>query len=408
MGEKRDIVIVGGGPAGMVAGLLFARAGLQVTVLEKHGDFLRDFRGDTVHPSTLRIFADLGLLDALLARPHDKVRGVGVLVGRRHYEVADLSAFDPRWNFIAMMPQWHFLDFVAEQARRYAGFELLMEAEALGLVERQGGVKGVRFRQQGVESEIEARLVIACDGRRSVLRDASALPLRDLGAPMDVFWFRLPKERAADNETTGVFESGRIIALIDRGDYWQCAWVFPKGEAERVRGEGLEAFRAGIAHVAPMLAASVSALGNWDDVKLLTVALDRLEHWHRPGLLVIGDAAHAMSPIGGVGINVAVQDAVAAANILAGPMADGHDPDPLLHLVQKRRLRAVKLIQGFQAAAQRRIITPLLERKTGEVRAPLPLRLLNRLPWLRRFPAAFIGFGFRAERVRSPDAFRRR
>ncbi|HEY0148575.1 MAG TPA: FAD-dependent oxidoreductase [Allosphingosinicella sp.] len=408
MGEKKDIVVVGGGPAGMVAGLLFARAGLRVTVLEKHADFLRDFRGDTVHPSTLRIFDDLGLRERLLARPHDKVPGIGVLVGGEHYQVADLSSFDPRWNFIAMMPQWHFLDFVSEEARRYEGFELLMEAEGLGLVEQKGRVSGVRFRRGGEEQELEARLVIACDGRRSVLRDASALPLRDLGAPMDVFWFRLPKDRGGRNETTGIFTSGRIIALIDRGDYWQCAWVFPKGEAERVRGEGLEAFRAGIAAVAPMLAGALDAIESWDHVKLLTVSLDRLERWHRPGLLVIGDAAHAMSPIGGVGINVAVQDAVAAANILAGPMASGADPDPLLARVQKRRLPAVRLVQAFQAAAQRSIVAPVLRRKTGEVSAPLPLRLLNRFPKLRRYPAGFIGFGFRAERVRSPEKIRLR
>ena len=406
MGEKRDIVIVGGGPAGMVAGLLFARAGLRVTVLEKHKDFLRDFRGDTVHPSTLRIFDDLGVLDRLLARPHDKVRGIGVWIGGRHYEIADLSSFDPRWNFLAMMPQWHFLDFVAEEARRYSGFELLMEAEALGLSQQEGRVGGVHYRSGGAEREVEARLTIACDGRRSVLRDASALPLEDLGAPMDVFWFRMPKERSAENETAGVLASGRIIALIDRGDYWQCAWVFPKGQAEQVRAKGLDAFRAGIASVAPMLAGSVATIQSWDDVKLLTVALDRLERWHRPGLLVIGDAAHAMSPIGGVGINIAVQDAVAAANILAGPMAAGADPDPLLAAVQKRRLPAVRLMQNFQAAAQRRIVVPLLERETGEVRAPLPLRLLNRFPGLRRFPAAFLGFGYRAERVRSPEDVR--
>ena len=408
MGEKRDIAVVGGGPAGMVAGLLFARAGLSVTVIEKHADFLRDFRGDTVHPSTLRVFADLGLTERLLARPHDKVRSLGVYLNGRHYQVGDFSRFDPRWNFVAMMPQWHFLDFVAEEARRYPGFELAMEAEATGLTERGGRVEGVRYRHQGREEALEARLVLACDGRRSVLRDASALKLRDLGAPMDVFWFRLPKERTPDNRTTGVFESGRIIALIDRGDYWQCAWVFPKGEAEQVRAQGLEAFRASVARSAPMAAGGVDAIESWDDVKLLTVALDRLERWHRPGLLVIGDAAHAMSPIGGVGINVAIQDAVAAANILAGPMADGADPDPLLPLVEKRRLPAVKLVQAFQAATQRRIVAPLLQRKTGGVRAPLPLRLLNRFAPLRRLPAAFIGFGYRAERVRSPERVRPR
>lgn len=404
MGHDCDILIVGGGPAGMMAGLLFARAGLQVTVLEKHADFLRDFRGDTVHPSTLRIISDLGLTERLLARPHDQVSTIGALVGGRHYEVGDFSRFDPRWNFVAMMPQWHFLDFLAEEARAYPGFRLLMETEALGLIEEDGRVSGVRCRRGGVDAAMTARLVVASDGRRSVLRGAAGLEVRDLGAPMDVFWFRVPKERAAENETTGIFEPGRIVALIDRGDYWQCAWVFPKGEAERVRAEGIERFRQSVAEAAPMLAGRVDAIAGWTDVRLLTVTLDRLERWHRPGLLVIGDAAHAMSPIGGVGINVAIQDAVAAANILAGPIARGEDPDRLLASVEKRRRPAVRLVQAAQAAAQRAIIQPLLQRRTAAARAPLPLRLLDLFPLLRRLAAAFIGFGYRAERVRSYDA----
>ena len=400
-----DLCIVGGGPAGMVAGLLFARAGLRVVVLEKHGDFLRDFRGDTVHPSTLRVFDDLGLLDRLLARPHDKVPRIGATIGGQAVQIADLSRCDPRWNFIAMMPQWEFLDFVSEEARAYSGFSLVMQAEATGLVMNGARVAGVHYRDRaGDEQSLAARLVLACDGRRSLLRAAAALAVRDLGAPIDVFWFRIPKQRTADNRSGGVFENGRILAMIDRGDYWQVAWVFAKGEADRVRGEGIDALRRAVAAASPLLAARVETLRSWDDVKLLTVALDRLERWHRPGLLVIGDAAHAMSPIGGVGINVAIQDAVAAANILAGPMAQGADPDPLLARVQKRRLRAVKLTQGFQAAAQRRIIAPLLQRKTGAVKPPLPLRLLDRFPVLRRLSAAFIGFGYRAERVRSPKA----
>jgi 2-polyprenyl-6-methoxyphenol hydroxylase-like FAD-dependent oxidoreductase len=399
-----DIVIVGGGPAGMVAGLLFARAGLSVTVLEKHGDFLRDFRGDTVHPSTLRIFHDLGLLDRLLERPHDKVRSIGAWVGDRKLEVADFSGFDPRWNFIAMMPQWDFLDFVADEARRYPNFALAMEAEAFGLVREEGRVAGVRYREGGEERELRARLTIASDGRRSVLREEAALPLRTFGAPMDVFWFRLPKPRATENESTGVVVPGRIMALIDRGDYWQCAFVFAKGTADEVRARGIERFRADVAAAARDIPLQVEAIANWEDVKLLTVALDRLERWHAPGLLVIGDAAHAMSPIGGVGINVAVQDAVAAANILAGPMAAGAGVDSLLPKVQARRMPAVRLIQGFQDAAQRRVVSRLLERQEGPIEPALPLRLLNRFRLLRRLPAGFIGFGYKAERVRSPAA----
>jgi len=405
MGQaKKHLCIVGGGPAGMVAGLLFARAGVHTTVLEKHADFLRDFRGDTVHPSTLRIFAELGLLDAFLARPHDKVHELGAWIGDRHVEIAHFSGFDRRWNFIAMMPQWDFLDFVADEARLYPHFELLMEAEGLGLVEEAGKVAGIRYRHGGEEKEIRADLVIACDGRRSVLREAAALPLLSFGAPMDVFWFRIPKQRNAANESTGVITAGTIMALIDRGEYWQCAYVFAKGREEEIRALGIERFRQTVAQTAPMIPLDVAAIQSWEDVKLLTVALDRLERWHQPGLLVIGDAAHAMSPIGGVGINVAVQDAVAAANLLAAPMAEGRDVDPLLAKVQARRMPAVRSIQGFQDAAQRRVISRLLTRRSGPLKVPLVLRLIDRFPLLRRLPAAFIGFGIRAEHVRSPKA----
>jgi 2-polyprenyl-6-methoxyphenol hydroxylase-like FAD-dependent oxidoreductase len=401
-GGQQDLVIVGGGPAGMVAGLLFARAGVPVTVLEKHGDFLRDFRGDTVHPSTLRIFSELGLLDRLLERPHDKVHDIHGLIGGRRLAIADFSHFDPRWNFIAMMPQWDFLDFVADEARRYPHFSLLQDAEATELVEKEGKVAGVRYRAGGEERIVPARLTIAADGRSSRMRASARLPVRDLGAPMDVLWFRVPRERAPLNETTGIFASGRIMALIDRGDYWQCAYVFPKGMEVEVRARGIAAFRDEVAGLAPTLRERIGAVQSWDDVKLLSVSLDRLEQWHRPGLLVIGDAAHAMTPIGGVGINVAVQDAVAAANALAGPMAAGDDVDPLLGRVEKRRLPAVRMIQGFQKVAQDRIISRLLMRQGGDFETPRALRWLDRYPMLRRIPAALIGFGYRAEHVKSP------
>ena len=404
MAESADLCIVGGGPAGMVAGLLFARAGIRTIVLEKHQDFLRDFRGDTVHPSTLRIFHEIGLLESLLLRPHDEVPDITAYVGTTRIEVADFSHFDPRWNFIALMPQWEFLDFVAEQARRLPTFRLMMETEATRLLRDESAVCGVACHHRGEPLEIRSKLVIAADGRRSVLRAESQLPLRELGAPMDIFWFRLPKERTPDNRTTGVFTGGRIMALIDRGDYWQCAYVFAKGEAEAVRGRGLEAFRSEVARTASMISPQVSAISSWDDVKLLTVALDRLEQWHLPGLLVIGDAAHAMSPIGGVGINVAIQDAVAAANLLAGPMAEGRGVDDLLPRVRKRRLLAVRAIQAFQNLAQQRIITPLLA-ASGPVKPMWPLRLVGRFPLLRRLPAAFLGFGLRAEHVKSPAKF---
>ena len=403
--QEIDLLIAGGGPAGMMAGLLFARAGVRTLVLEKHEDFLRDFRGDTVHPSTLRLFSELGLLDRLLERPHDKFRRFRALIGGQRVEIGDFfSAFDPRWNFLALMPQWEFLDFIADEARLYPDFELKMRAEVRGLVWHHGRVAGVAVHEDGAEQEIRARLVIATDGRDSRLREAAQLRVREFGAPMDVFWFRLPKQRMEENETTGVVTGGRILALLDRGDYWQCAYIFPKGQAEAVRSRGLNALREEVARIAPPVADAVHALASWDDLKLLTVKLDRLETWHRPGLLVIGDAAHAMSPIGGVGINVAIQDAVAAANILAGPMAAGKDPDPLLPKVQARRLLPVRLTQAFQNAAQKRIIRRVLASEAGPVRPPLPVRLLRRFALLRRIPAAFLGFGVRAEHIRSPDA----
>jgi 2-polyprenyl-6-methoxyphenol hydroxylase-like FAD-dependent oxidoreductase len=385
----------------MVAGLLFARAGVRTIVVEKHRDFLRDFRGDTVHPSTLRIFHELGLLDRLLARPHDEVRSIDAWVGDTRIEVADFSGFDPRWAFTALMPQWDFLNFVAEEARKYPNFILLTETEGTGLLRERGRVAGIACRGPSGPAEIKAKLVIAADGRTSILREEAHLPLRELGAPMDVFWFRIPKRKDAKNRTTGIFTGGRILVLIDRGEYWQCAYVFPKGQADRVRERGLDAFREEVARVGVRFSLEVSAVTAWEYVKLLTVALDRLEQWHLPGLLVIGDAAHAMSPIGGVGINVAIQDAVAAANILAGPMAADADFDPLLPRVRKRRLPAVWATQAFQNAAQKRVITPLLA-ASGPVKPIWPLRMLKRFPWLRRIPAAFLGFGLRAEHVRSP------
>ena len=398
-GEAFDVVIAGGGPAGMVAGLLFARAGLRTIVLEKHADFLRDFRGDTVHPSTLRIFHELGLLDRLLARPHDKVRSIGGLIGGREVEIADFSWLDPRWNFVALMPQWEFLDFVAEAGRDYPAFHLEMEAEATGLAWDGERVAGVKVG----EREVRGRLAIAADGRGSPLRAAAGLEVRDLGAPIDVFWFRVPKARTAENDTTGVFASGRIMALIDRGDYWQCAYVFPKGSAEEVRARGIAAFREEVSGLAPQLG-DLASVASWDEVKLLGVSLDRLECWSRPGLLAIGDAAHAMSPIGGVGINLAVQDAVAAANLVAAPMSRGENPDPLLDQVERRRLTAVRLVQGFQKAAHDRIITPLLLRQGGAFEPPVALKLLDRFRLLRALPALLIGLGWRAEHVRSPEA----
>ncbi|RIA45799.1 2-polyprenyl-6-methoxyphenol hydroxylase-like FAD-dependent oxidoreductase [Hephaestia caeni] len=396
-----QVCIVGGGPAGMIAGLLLARAGIETIVLEKHADFLRDFRGDTIHPSTLQLFHELGLLEQLLERDHVKLPVIHARVAGETIPVADFRHLPVAAPYIALMPQWHFLDFVAEAAARYPRFTLRREAEAVATIETAGRTTGVRLASG---DEVQARLVIAADGRHSVLRAQSGLPQRTIGAPMDVFWFRLPKTAAPDNETMGVFEAGRLFVLIDRRDYWQCAFVFPKGRAEEIRAEGIHAFRRRVAAVGAETAAGADAIADWDDVKLLTVSVDRLETWHKSGLLFIGDAAHAMSPIGGVGINLAIQDAVAAANILAGPMARGEDIAPLLAGVQARRMLPTRLTQGMQQVIQNRVIAPLLDDDTAFDRPPWFLRLFATLPLLRRLPARAIGLGFRPEHVRSPEA----
>jgi 2-polyprenyl-6-methoxyphenol hydroxylase-like FAD-dependent oxidoreductase len=394
-----DVCIVGGGPAGMVAGLLFARAGLNVIVLEKHGDFLRDFRGDTVHPSTLDLFDELGLLPALLRQPHDRVASLGAVVDGRRYRVADFRHLPGPGKFIAMMPQWHFLDFVAGAAGRLPGFALRMNVVGAGLIEDAGRVTGVTT----VDGEtITARLVILADGRGSKLRLLAGLPLQDLGAPIDVFWFRVPKEQTSHNRTEAYVGRGEMIVTIDRGDYFQCARVIRKGDAGAIRAAGLDRFRNDVANAVPALADGLAAVADWAEVKLLSVSLDRLTRWHRPGLLAIGDAAHAMSPVGGVGINLAVQDAVAAANILAGPMAAGKDVDGLLVGVQERRLLPVRVIQGMQRAIHARVIGPAL--RDQQVRAPAALKLLNAIPFLQRIPGRLVGLGVRREHVRSPQA----
>ncbi|MGE5563705.1 MAG: FAD-dependent oxidoreductase [Bacillota bacterium] len=405
MASDLDLVIAGGGPAGVMAGLLFARAGCTVQVLEKHADFFRDFRGDTVHPSTLELMRELGLLEEFLKRPHDEVRSLTARVADEQITIADMSHLPVESRLVALMPQWDFLDFLAEEARHYPTFSLRMEAEAVDLVIESGRVAGVRLKDG---EEVRARLTIAADGRGSILREKAGLPKKDLGAPIDVLWFRLPKEKTASNETGGTFGAGTLVVEIDRGDYWQCAYVVPKGAADELHRKGLAAFRKDVASAAPELAPVVGTLQDWDQVKLLSVSLDRLERWWRPGLLAIGDAAHAMSPVGGVGINLAIQDAVAAANILAAPLARGDDVDPLLEKVQERRMLPTRVIQRAQKAVHDRVLTPLVIRKAVLDKVPLPLRLFQRLPILRRFPARLVGLGVRREHIRSPDAGLRR
>lgn len=394
--------IAGGGPAGMMLGLLLARAGIDVVVLEKHADFLRDFRGDTVHPSTLEVMHELGLLEAFLARPHQELQSLGVAIGGDQIQLADFSHVPTRCKFIALMPQWHFLDFLAGEAKRYPGFHLAMSAEAVGLVEREGRVAGVRVRTATGEAEIASALTIGADGRHSTLRDAAGFKVDDLGAPMDVLWFRLSRRPDDAAETLGHVEAGGLFITINRGDYWQCAYIIAKGSLDALKAEGIARFRADVARFAPGLADRTGEIAGFDDVKLLTVAVDRLERWHRPGLLCIGDAAHAMSPIGGVGINLAIQDAVAAANILAGPLGKGLADEAVLARVQRRRSWPTRVTQRAQLIVQRRVIDPILHAE-ARIKAPWLLKLFSRFPLLRRLPARMIGIGVRPEHVRTPD-----
>ena len=391
-----DLIIVGGGPAGVMAGLLFARAGCKVRILEKHKDFFRDFRGDTVHPSTMEILDQLGLLKEFLERPHNRLDKAQLRVAGRDWTIGDLSHLNTPAPFIAMMPQWDFLDFLRDHAASYPGFKLEMEEPVEGFVEEGGRITGVRLENG---ETLKAKLVLAADGRASIAR--ALLPLQDLGAPMDVFWFRLGKSEAQEGALRGNVEPGRLLVMIDRGDYWQCAFLIPKGAAQAYLDRGIEAIREEVAKAAPP-GLDLKDLDDISDLHLLTVKLDRLERWHRPGLLAIGDAAHAMSPIGGIGINLAVQDAVAAANVLAGALCGRTNVDGLLAKVEKRRMWPTKVIQAGQKAAQDRLIGRILQTDKPITEAPLFVRLLDRYPVLRRIPGRIIGLGVRRERVRSP------
>ena len=397
-----DVLIVGGGPAGMMAGLLFARAGVSVRVLEKHADFFRDFRGDTVHPSTMEILDQLGLLAKFLKRPHDELDTARISVAGIEYTIGDLSHLDTPAPFIAMMPQWEFLDFLRDEAEIYSGFSLAMEDPAEGFIEEGGRVVGVRLKKG---KELRAgKLVIAADGRSSLVRRLGLLQVEEIGAPMDVFWFSLPKTGDPGDALRGSVETGRMVVLIDRRTYWQCAFLIPKGTGEAAKARGVEWFRSEVHQAFPDLGFSgEGVLTSIDDLHLLEVALNRLTCWHRPGLLAIGDAAHAMSPIGGIGINLAIQDAVAAANILAKPISEGKNVDGLLHKVQDRRLFPTRVIQAGQKAAQEAIIGRVLG-GAPITRAAWPVRMLDRFPLLRRIPGRLIGLGVRRERVRSPLA----
>ncbi len=394
--------IVGGGPAGMMLGFLLARAGVDAVVLEKHADFLRDFRGDTIHPSTLELMHELGLLDAFLRLPHRKVEHLAGEIGDVRITVADFTRLSGACKFLVIMPQWDFLDFLAEQARRYRGFHLMMNAQATSLVERDGVVTGVRAATQSGPVEISAPLVIGADGRHSTVRAAAGLKVDDLGAPMDVLWMRITRRPGDDEDIFGRFEAGRILVMINRSDYWQCAYVIPKGAADELMRRDIGEFRREILALSPWLGERINELKSWDDVKLLTVALDRLPRWHRPGLLCIGDAAHAMSPIGGVGINLAIQDAVAAANVLAEPLRTGSVTEGHLVRIQVRRQWPTRVIQAIQRTIQNRVITRVLA-GTTQPTPPIALRLLDRFPALRAIPARVIGIGVRREHIHTKE-----
>jgi 2-polyprenyl-6-methoxyphenol hydroxylase-like FAD-dependent oxidoreductase len=392
-------VIAGGGPAGMMLGYLLARAGVDVTVLEKHKDFLRDFRGDTVHPSTLEVMHELGILDEFLKLPHTKIRHAGLDIGDRHFQLGDFARLPTVCKFIALMPQWDFLDFISAKAKAFPNFHLLMETEAKDLLAQGTRIAGVLAKGKDGNIDIRAGLTIAADGRGSVLRDKSGLALEELGAPFDVLWFRLPVEKGDPADLIGHVKDGQLLVMIYRTDYWQCAYLIPKDGFEQIKAEGLSKFRERVKQVAGFAAGRIdAAVSDFEQVKLLTVTVNRLTRWARPGLLCIGDAAHAMSPIGGVGINLAVQDAVATANILGPVLQKGVPRFADLKKVQGRREFPTRVIQAFQVMAQNRVLAPTLE--SNETPAPpFFVKLLDGWPWLQQFPARFIGMGVRPEHV---------
>ena len=386
----------------MMLALLLARRGVDVWVLEKHADFLRDFRGDTVHPSTLEIMYELGILDEFLKRPHQEIRELSGQVGRDTVTVADFTHLPTHCKFVVLMPQWDFLDFIAKQGRRYPHFHLRMETEAIDLIVEGDRVTGLRAKTPAGDLEIQATLVVGCDGRHSTIRERAGFTVDDIGAPIDVLWFRLSRKVSDTEETGGHVEAGQMLVMLNRGDYWQCAYVIPKGGIETVKREGLAAFRDRVSEIEPFLNDRVDELKSFDDIKLLTVAIDRLRQWHRPGLLCIGDAAHAMSPVGGVGVNLAVQDAVAAANILAEPLRAGAVTAAQLAAVQARRAFPMRVIQRVQVIVQNKLLSPALASRERP-KPPFVMRSIQWFPALRRIPARIVGLGVRPEHIQTPE-----
>ena len=390
----------------MVLGFLLARAGVDVQVLEKHADFLREFRGDTIHPSTLELMYELGILDDLLLRPHQQLTEIGAAIENTTVTIADFSHLPTHCKFVGLMPQWDFLNFVAEKARAYPEFHLRMESEVTGITLENGRVAGVRATTKEGGLEVRADLVVGADGRHSLVRKQAGFEVIDLGAPIDVLWMRIHREKSDPGQTLGRFHAGKILVTLDRGDYWQCAYVIAKGAFDEIKQKGLPAFREDLETIAPFLRGRTTELKDWNDIKLLSVSVDRLRQWSRTGLLCIGDSAHAMSPIGGVGINLAIQDAVAAANALAQPLLEHAPLDELCRGIQKRREFPTKMTQGVQIFAHKHFIWPALRHKTPVRQLPLLLRLLQRFPALRRIPARLVGLGVRPEHIHTPDAHR--
>src|SRR2546426_5652272 len=394
--------VAGGGPAGIMLGLLLARSGVDVLLLEKHADFLRDFRGDTIHPSTLEVMHELGLLEDLLKLPHQKAPRLNGQFGDLALTIADFTYLPTHCGFIAFMPQWDFLNFLAERGARYPTFTLRMQTDVIGVIEDAGRIVGLQATTPDGPLEVRASLVVGADGRHSVVRARAGLQVDEFGAPMDVLWFRLSRRPGDPENPMGRFQMGLIFIMLNRGEHWQCGFVIPKGSFEQIRERGLAALRDGVAQLAPFVADRVGELSDWDAIKLLTVQVDRLLRWYRSGLLCIGDAAHAMSPVGGVGINLAIQDAVAAANLLAGPLAERRGSVAGLYRVQRRRELAARVIPRFLGLGHRRVIRRVLGGGAGTLTPPLALRLVARFPFLRRIPARLIGIGFRPEHVKTP------
>jgi 2-polyprenyl-6-methoxyphenol hydroxylase-like FAD-dependent oxidoreductase len=394
--------IAGGGPAGVVLGYLLARAGVDVVVLEKHGDFFRDFRGDTIHPSTLEVVYELGLLDEFLKLPHQQVTEFAGQIGDESIPLADLTHLPTHCKFLGFMPQWDFLNFFAGQGRKYPQFHLMMEAEVTDLIIEGNTVVGVKAATPTGAVEVRATLTVGCDGRQSTVRECAGLQVESFGAPIDVLWFRVSRQASDPGQVLGRFIPGKILVMLNREDYWQCAFVIRKGAFEEIKRRGIEAFRDDIISIAPFLKDRAREISDWEQIKLLTVLVDRLRKWYRPGLLCIGDAAHAMSPVGGVGINLAIQDAVATANILARPLLENYVSLSHLQKVQWRREFPTKVTQWGQVQVQERILSAVLGSQQ-QVRPPWFLRLFKKFPVLRRIPARLIGIGVRPEHVRTPD-----